>query len=116
MSLLSQQYDAAAYKLQTIDANIASTQAAIANDRHQVTSDRKNLSNAAIRNYVNDGAAASQNPIFSNNKTASARPTSTPRSPWATLTWPSPICTPPRIRWAPKRRSCSHSATKRKTP
>ncbi len=72
MSLLSQQYDAARYKLATVNTNISNTEATIGADQHQVSSDRKTLSNAAIASYVNDGAASAQNPIFSNNKTAGA--------------------------------------------
>ena len=72
MSALSQQYDAAANHLHSIESNIATTQAAITNDHHLVTVDRKTLAKAAIASYVSDGAAASQNPIFSNNKTIDA--------------------------------------------
>jgi len=68
MSVLSQQYDAAAYHLQQIDASIATTKAAIAADQQQVSTDRERLSKAAIANYVSDGAASSNNPIFSGNE------------------------------------------------
>jgi cell wall-associated NlpC family hydrolase len=73
MSALSQQYDEAASKLQTINSNIATTKAAIAADEKQVSDDRGRLSKAAIANYVTDGSATSDNPIFSGNeKTAGA--------------------------------------------
>jgi cell wall-associated NlpC family hydrolase len=68
MSALSQQYDAAATKLQGINASIATTKAAIATDQKQVSDDRSRLSKAAIANYVSDGAASSNNPIFSGNE------------------------------------------------
>ena len=68
MSALSQQYDAAAYKLQQINASIDTTKAAIATDQKQVSTDRTRLSKAAIANYVSDGAASSNNPIFSGNE------------------------------------------------
>jgi peptidoglycan DL-endopeptidase CwlO len=72
MSTLSQQYDAAAYHLKTIDGDIAATRATITADRDRVSKDRTRLSNAAVSTYVTDGSAASQNPIFSNNTTLGA--------------------------------------------
>jgi cell wall-associated NlpC family hydrolase len=68
MSALSQQYDAAAYRLTQINASIASTKATIAANQKQVSTDRSRLSKAAIANYVSDGAASSDNPIFSGNE------------------------------------------------
>jgi cell wall-associated NlpC family hydrolase len=68
MSALSQQYDAAAYRLKQINANIDTTKSAIAADQKQVSTDRARLSKAAIANYVSDGAASSNNPIFSGNE------------------------------------------------
>jgi cell wall-associated NlpC family hydrolase len=68
MSALSQQYDAAAYHLKQINANIASTKAAITSDQKQVSVDRHRLSKAAIANYVSDGASTNDNPIFSGNE------------------------------------------------
>ena len=68
MSALSQQYDAANARLQSIDASIASTKATIAGDQAQVSHDRNILSKAAIANYVSDGSASSDNPIFSGNE------------------------------------------------
>jgi cell wall-associated NlpC family hydrolase len=68
MSALSQQYDAAASKLQQINSSIATTKATIATDHHQVTGDRKTLAKAAVESYVTNGSAVSDNPIFSNNE------------------------------------------------
>ena len=73
MSALSQQYDAAASKLKQVNANIATTKAAIAGDQKQVSLDRNRLSKAAIANYVTDGSTSNDNPIFAGNeKTAGA--------------------------------------------
>jgi peptidoglycan DL-endopeptidase CwlO len=68
MSTLSQQYDAANAHLQSINASIATTKADIASDQSQVNHDRSTLSKAAIANYVSDGSASSDNPIFSGNE------------------------------------------------
>ena len=73
MSVLSQQYDQAREKLGQVDDHIATTKAAISSDQQRVTQDKSTLESAAISNYVSDGSAASDNPIFSNNeKTISA--------------------------------------------
>jgi cell wall-associated NlpC family hydrolase len=73
MSALGQQYDAAAARLDSINVSIAATRATINADQKQVTHDRSTLSKAAIANYVSDGSASSDNPIFSGNqKTAGA--------------------------------------------
>jgi cell wall-associated NlpC family hydrolase len=73
MSALGQQYDAAASRLAQINASIATTKSEIAADQKQVTTDRTRLSKAAIANYVSDGSASGDNPIFSGNeKTAGA--------------------------------------------
>jgi cell wall-associated NlpC family hydrolase len=68
MSALSQQYDEAASHLQQINGNIATTKATIAADEKQVANDRSRLSKAAIANYVTDGSAQGDNPIFSGNE------------------------------------------------
>ncbi len=68
MSALSQQYDAAKYHLSQITSSIASTQANIANDQRDVAKDKSTLSKAAVANYISDGSAAAQNPIFSGNE------------------------------------------------
>jgi len=68
MSALSQQYDAANARLQSIDSSIATTKATIASDQSQVNHDRNTLTKAAIANYVSDGSASSDNPIFSGNE------------------------------------------------
>ena len=68
MSALSQQYDQAVYHLGQINTNIATTKANIASDQQQVAHDRSTLSKAAVANYISDGTAAAQNPIFSGNE------------------------------------------------
>jgi cell wall-associated NlpC family hydrolase len=74
MSVLSQQYDEARYKLSQINSNIATTKAAIGADRKQVGHDKRTLAKAAVNNYITDGTAAAANPIFSSNdKTLAAQ-------------------------------------------
>jgi peptidoglycan DL-endopeptidase CwlO len=68
MSALSQQYDAAQYRLSQINSGIATTKAHVAADEAQVAADKATLSKAAVANYISDGTAASQNPIFSGNE------------------------------------------------
>jgi cell wall-associated NlpC family hydrolase len=68
MSALSQQYDQAKYHLSQITSSIASTQANIASDQKQVAKDKTTLSKAAVANYMSDGSASAQNPIFSGNE------------------------------------------------
>ena len=68
MSALSQQYDQAKFHLSQIDSSIATTQAGIANDQKQVAKDKSTLSKAAVANYISDGSASAQNPIFSGNE------------------------------------------------
>jgi peptidoglycan DL-endopeptidase CwlO len=68
MSALSQQYDAARYHLSQINSSIDTTKANIASDEAQVAHDKATLSQAAVANYISDGTAAAQNPIFSGNE------------------------------------------------
>src|SRR5215472_18255598 len=68
MSALSQQYDAAVYHLSQINSNITTTKANIATDQAQVAKDKHTLSKAAVANYISDGAASTENPIFSGNE------------------------------------------------
>jgi cell wall-associated NlpC family hydrolase len=68
MSALSQQYDQAKYQLSQIDSNIATTKANVTADQQQVTNDKATLSKAAVANYISDGTASAQNPIFSGNE------------------------------------------------
>jgi cell wall-associated NlpC family hydrolase len=70
MSALSQQYDAAVYHLSQINSNIATTKANIAADQAQVAKDKSTLAKAAVANYISDGSAASENPIFSGNQSS----------------------------------------------
>jgi cell wall-associated NlpC family hydrolase len=67
MSALSQQYDAAVYHLSQINSNIVTTKASIAADQAQVGKDKTTLAKAAVANYISDGAASTQNPIFAGN-------------------------------------------------
>ena len=68
MSALSQQYDAAQYRLSQINSSIATTKANVAADQAQVAKNKATLSKAAVDNYISDGTAAAQNPIFSGNE------------------------------------------------
>jgi cell wall-associated NlpC family hydrolase len=68
MSALSQQYDAAQYHLSQINSSIATTKANVAADQAQVAKNKATLSKAAVANYISDGTAAAQNPIFSGNE------------------------------------------------
>ena len=68
MSALSQQYDAAQYHLSQISSSISTTKANVAADQSQVSQDKSTLSKAAVANYISDGTAAAQNPIFSGNE------------------------------------------------
>jgi len=68
MSALSQQYDAAQYHLTQINSSIATTKANVAADQGQVSKDRATLSKAAVANYISDGTASTQDPIFSGNE------------------------------------------------
>jgi cell wall-associated NlpC family hydrolase len=68
MSALSQQYDEARYHLSQINSSITATKANIATTQQQVTQDKATLAKAAVTNYISDGTAATQNPIFSGNQ------------------------------------------------
>jgi peptidoglycan DL-endopeptidase CwlO len=68
MSALSQQYDQAQYQLSQINSSIATTKANVAADEAQVAKNKATLSKAAVANYITDGTAAAQNPIFSGNE------------------------------------------------
>ncbi len=68
MSALDQQYDAARQKLSQVTSDIATTKAAIAVKEREVDRDKRVLEKAAISNYVTDGSASSDNPIFSDNE------------------------------------------------
>jgi cell wall-associated NlpC family hydrolase len=69
MSALSQQYDEAQYHLSQITSSISATKAKIAATQQHVAHDKATLAKAAVANYITDGTAASQNPIFSGNQT-----------------------------------------------
>jgi peptidoglycan DL-endopeptidase CwlO len=68
MSALSQQYDQAQYQLTQINSSISTTKANVAADQQQVAKNKATLSKAAVANYITDGTAADQNPIFSGNE------------------------------------------------
>ena len=68
MSALSQQYDQAQYQLSQINSSIATTKANVAADEQAVAKNRATLSKAAVANYITDGTASAQNPIFSGNE------------------------------------------------
>ena len=68
MSALSQQYDQAQYQLSQINSSIATTKANVAANQAEVAKDKATLSKAAVANYISDGTAAAQNPIFSGNE------------------------------------------------
>jgi cell wall-associated NlpC family hydrolase len=68
MSALSQQYDAAKYHLSQITTSIQTTKANIVTDQQQVAKDKSTLSKAAVANYISNGTASTQNPIFSGNQ------------------------------------------------
>jgi cell wall-associated NlpC family hydrolase len=68
MSALSQQYDAAKYHLSQITSSIQTTKANIVTDQQQVSKDKSTLAKAAVANYITNGTASTQNPIFSGNQ------------------------------------------------
>jgi cell wall-associated NlpC family hydrolase len=67
MSALSQQYDQAKYHLSQINSSIDTTKATIASDEQTVSDDRSTLAKAAVDNYISDGTASQQNPLFAGN-------------------------------------------------
>jgi cell wall-associated NlpC family hydrolase len=68
MSALSQQYDQAQYQLSQINSSIATTKANVEADEQQVAKNKATLSKAAVANYITDGTASAQNPIFTGNE------------------------------------------------
>ena len=68
MSALSQQYDQAQYQLSQINSSIATTKANVATDEQEVSKNKATLSKAAVANYITDGTASAQNPIFTGNE------------------------------------------------
>jgi cell wall-associated NlpC family hydrolase len=65
---LGQQYDAAQYHLQQINAQISTTKAALASAQAKVVKDKANLRSAAIDAYVSAGTVQTTNPLFSSNQ------------------------------------------------
>ena len=68
ISAAGQQYDAALAQQQALATQIAGTQTKINADKAQVAGDQVTLRTAAVDAYVSDGAAATSNPLFSNNQ------------------------------------------------
>lgn len=68
ISALGQEFDAAELKVQNLDQQISATQSQIAQDRQRVARDQQVLRQSAIDNYVTDGSATAQNPLFSSNQ------------------------------------------------
>ncbi len=52
----------------TVDQEIVTTQTKIAQTKARVASDKPVLRKAAINDYINDGSAASANPLFASNQ------------------------------------------------
>jgi cell wall-associated NlpC family hydrolase len=69
VQFLGQKADLAHLKLNQIKNTITNTKAIVAGIQGQVVSDNTQLKADAIFAYVNNGAAASSNPLFSNNAT-----------------------------------------------
>jgi peptidoglycan DL-endopeptidase CwlO len=68
MSALGQKYDSARAQLSQVTASIVTTKAAIAAKRHQVAHDESVLQKDAVANYITDGGAVTDNPLFSHNE------------------------------------------------
>jgi cell wall-associated NlpC family hydrolase len=60
-----QRYDQAQLQLSSVNDQIAATQAKLSEDRRRVSGDIRVLRKAALNAYVNGGAAAAANPLFS---------------------------------------------------
>jgi len=65
---LGQQYDAAKYRQEQLQTQIAQTRDAIAKAQAKVASDRVRLRKAAIDSYMSNGTAANSNPLFTTNQ------------------------------------------------
>src|ERR1039458_1273038 len=60
-----QRYDQAQLQLSSVNNQIAATKAKLKEDRRRVLGDKRILRKAALNAYVNEGAAAAANPLFS---------------------------------------------------
>jgi cell wall-associated NlpC family hydrolase len=67
VELLGQKYDGAKVKLQKINNEIVNTKAVVAGIQSRVNNNNRQLRADAIFAYVTNGAAASNNPLFSSN-------------------------------------------------
>ena len=65
---LGQQYDAAKYHQEQLQAQIAQTRDAIAKAQAKVAGDKVRLRKAAINSYMSNGTAANSNPLFTTNQ------------------------------------------------
>ncbi len=69
---LGQRYDEAQIRLQNVRHMITHTREIVAAASAKVATDRSQLEQVALQYYVNNGAAASANPLFSNNESSVA--------------------------------------------
>ncbi len=67
---LDQKFEAAQANKATLDQQITTTQAKIGQTRKNVSSDRTELSQAAVNAYMETGSSAATDPIFSSSQTA----------------------------------------------
>jgi peptidoglycan hydrolase CwlO-like protein len=67
VELLGQRYDEAQIKLDKFNNQISHTKETVAAIKNKVTNGTTQLRNDAIFAYVTNGAAASNNPLFSSN-------------------------------------------------
>ncbi|HEX4082673.1 MAG TPA: hypothetical protein VHX40_06870, partial [Acidimicrobiales bacterium] len=69
---LDQQYEGAQAKKASLDQQISTTKAKIVQTQSTIADDRTTLKKAAVNAYVSNGAAASENPLFSGNESSVA--------------------------------------------
>jgi cell wall-associated NlpC family hydrolase len=69
---LDQQYEGAQAKKSSLDQQISTTKAKITQTQSTIAGDRTTLKKAAVNAYVSNGAAASENPLFSGNESSVA--------------------------------------------
>jgi cell wall-associated NlpC family hydrolase len=68
IGLLGQRYDQEQAQISSLNQQISGTQAKIAQARAQVLHDKAALQSAAVNEYVNNGMAAAENPLFAGNQ------------------------------------------------
>lgn len=69
---LDQKFEAAQEHKAALDQQITATQTKITHTRQKVTGDKTVLRKAAINAYISNGAAATQDPLFSGSQTSTA--------------------------------------------